>query len=100
MDKQIEHTKGVITLDNKIKGKSYIIDFLRFIAAALVIFSHAYAVTNSGDDWLFAVSRHGITFGELSVAFFLFVSGLYVTKSLLTKRNVRGWIRSRCSCRR
>ena len=96
MDTQTEQTKKqVITLDDKIKEKSYIIDFLRFIAAALVIFSHAYAVTNSGDDWLFAVSRHGITFGELSVAFFLFVSGLYVTKSLLTKRDVRGYVTGR-----
>lgn len=96
MDTQTEQTKKqVITLDDKIKGKSYMIDSLRFIAAALVIFSHAYAITDGGDDWLRAVSKHEITFGELSVAFFLFVSGLYVTKSLLTKQSVRGYVGGR-----
>lgn len=96
MGTQTEQTKKqVITLADKLNGKSYFVDVLRFVAAALVIFSHSYAITNGGDDWLRAVSKHEITFGELSVAFFLFVSGLYVTKSLLTKQSVRGYVTGR-----
>ncbi len=96
MDTQVENAgKQPVTLGDKINGKSNVIDFLRFIAAALVIFSHSYAITAAGDDPLRTVSKQEITFGELAVAFFLFVSGLYVTKSLLTKQNVRGYVTGR-----
>lgn len=96
MDTQVENAgKQPVTLGDKINGKSNVIDFLRFMAATLVIFSHSYAITAAGDDPLRTVSKQEITFGELAVAFFLFVSGLYVTKSLLTKQNVRGYVTGR-----
>lgn len=96
MDTRTEQTKKqALTLADKLNGKSYVVDVLRFAAAVLVIFSHSYAITDGGDDWLRAVSKHEITLGELSVAFFLFVSGLYVTKSLLTKQSVRGYVAGR-----
>lgn len=84
--------KQPITLGDKMNGKSYVIDLLRFIAAALVIFNHSYLVTNGGDDPIYAATDKGITFGELSVAFFLFVSGLYVTKSLIRKGDGKAYI--------
>lgn len=81
------------TLADKLKTKSSAIDFLRILAAVGVICNHAHAITGSAEgDLLERYSGGDITFGELAVAFFLFISGLYVTKSLLTKQDVKGYI--------
>lgn len=71
--------------------KSNNLNLMKFVAAVLVVFSHAYAVTGSGEDPLFRFSRNQITFGGLAVTVFFFASGFYVTKSLLRRGNRAYW---------
>ncbi|MBS6373893.1 MAG: acyltransferase [Erysipelotrichaceae bacterium] len=66
-------------------GKSYNLNLIKFIAAISVIFSHSFGVCYGGIDLLSdytAKSGMSITIGGVAVAIFLFVSGLFVSKSL------------------
>ncbi len=68
------------------KGRSNNLNLLKFIAAVLVVFSHAYGITGHGDDPMMWLSRGQMSFGGFAVAIFFFASGFYVTKSLLAKK--------------
>ncbi len=64
-------------------GRSDILGVIKFIAALLVIVSHAFALSmDSGHDWLWYISGYRLTLGALAVSIFFFASGLLVTKSL------------------
>lgn len=61
-------------------------DFLRFLAASLVIFSHCYPLTGRIDPlWQWTQYE---TFGDLAVRIFFIISGYLVTASMLHSRSV------------
>jgi peptidoglycan/LPS O-acetylase OafA/YrhL len=67
-------------LKDLVDGKKNNFNFLRFMAAFLVIFSHSFTIT--GVKELFAVlSKNQQTFGGLAVDTFLIISGFLVTLS-------------------
>ncbi len=62
------------------------ISLIKFVSAILVIFSHAFPITN-GPNFFDPVNRltHGqLDLGNLSVCIFLFFSGFLITKSLIS----------------
>lgn len=73
-----------IFLADKLIIKSTNINIFRFIAALLVIFSHSYYVAQSIEDPMSVFSNGQINFGGIAVAFFFFLSGMYVTKSIMS----------------
>lgn len=70
-----------MTLNEKMQEKSTNVNLIRFFAAAGVLVSHAHVLSDGSQDWLCRLT--GVTWGALAVGFFFFVSGLYVSKSLV-----------------
>lgn len=70
-------------------GRSNNFDFLRLLAAALVIFSHAYAVANDrGASEPLIVYTHGkMAFGTLAVDLFFIMSGFLITASFVRSKS-------------
>jgi peptidoglycan/LPS O-acetylase OafA/YrhL len=64
-------------------------DFLRFVLASLVIWSHSFPLSGRGMDWCYASSGQ-IDAGSLAVDGFFVLSGFLVTQSWLSCPNI--WI--------
>ena len=63
-------------------------DFIRLLAASLVIFSHSYALTNRSHDILEILTRGYIHLGTVGVYIFFLISGFFITKSFVEKNNL------------
>jgi peptidoglycan/LPS O-acetylase OafA/YrhL len=64
-------------------------NLLRFIAASLVIISHAYPLILGRGNWdPFRDLTGGLTFGTLAVDVFFITSGFLITSSLLRNENI------------
>lgn len=72
------------------------LDLLRLLAAIAVIVGHAYAISpqEGKTDLVLRLLKFDYS-GSLAVKFFFFVSGLLVTKSLLDKPSLGGFVLSR-----
>ena len=70
---------------------------LRHLAAAMVIYGHAYALTRHAPDDVDLVQRFmpGFYAGSLAVFFFFAISGYLVTLSLLRQPSITRYIRNR-----
>jgi peptidoglycan/LPS O-acetylase OafA/YrhL len=71
-------------------------DAIRFVAASLVIFSHAYAVSGHPGGEPLAGKTAFITFGSLAVEIFFVISGYLVTQSLMRQRELITFAEARC----
>ncbi|HEY3353466.1 MAG TPA: acyltransferase [Polyangia bacterium] len=69
-------------------GRPNSIGFLRYLLAALVVFSHAYALGGFGVEPLWLWSRKQDTLGSISVACFLILSGFLVAHSFATAKSL------------
>ena len=69
--------------------KSTNLQFMRFVAACLVIFSHSFAITQgSGEnEWLWKATNGQLDLGAVAVAIFFLCSGYLIARSL-EKRKV------------
>ena len=64
-------------------------DFIRFLAASLVLYSHSYALTGMGGGEPLVQLTHGhYTFGGLSVRVFFVISGFLVCQSWIRRSQV------------
>jgi peptidoglycan/LPS O-acetylase OafA/YrhL len=71
-------------------------DFIRFVAASMVLASHEYAVLGRGGDEPFVHLTSGFaSFGTLGVDVFFVVSGCLVTASIVRSGNVPFFVASR-----
>ena len=70
-------------------------DFLRFLFASLVIFSHSFVLTGNGEDPLSQVTRGQTYLGEISVDGFFAISGFLITASWLRGRKVWSYFKKR-----
>lgn len=84
------------------EGRDNNFDFLRFLFAALVIFSHSYGFLPvlhgtlvDGEDPLGHVSRGQIAFGGFCVDCFFLLSGFLVTKSWMSSRSLGDFAKKR-----
>lgn len=72
------------------------LDFIRFLAACLVIFSHAFGpLTGQGIDPLITWSQNQISFGGLAVGIFFIISGYLIPASYLRTKNLKKFIIAR-----
>lgn len=70
-------------------------DFLRFVLAFLVIFSHSFILLGSDHDPLYQVSHGQTFFGRVAVEMFFFISGFLITRSWLNTRNTVDYLKKR-----
>lgn len=82
-------------LSNKIQTFSTNINILRFVCAILVIISHSYSIVLNQYDFISRWFNNQVSLGGIAVAIFFFLSGLYVTKSLMKSKSSVDFIRKR-----
>lgn len=58
-------------------------DFLRLVAAIMVIFSHSYPLSGNGNEPLFKITG-SMSIGKLAVAIFFIISGYLIAKSWMS----------------
>lgn len=83
-------------LENYAESRENNFDFLRFMAAIMVLFSHSYPLScgKMGIDPL-QKAIGIINFGELGVAIFFVTSGFLITKSYLNRDNLIIFLKAR-----
>ena len=62
---------------------NYVVDIIKIFSAILVIFCHAFILSNKSIDYLGSFTNGIVHFGALAVAIFFTYSGYYVSKSLI-----------------
>lgn len=70
-------------------------DLIRFVAASLVIFSHAYPLSGYGGLEPLARWAHFTSFGTVAVRMFFSISGFLITQSFLRRDNVGKFLEAR-----
>jgi peptidoglycan/LPS O-acetylase OafA/YrhL len=85
------------SIDEFIKERKNNFDFIRFLAATLVIFSHSYPITtgNNGSEPFGILSNGQMTFGELAVSVFFVISGFLITQSFDRSKNIFYYLKAR-----
>lgn len=83
------------TLGNRLQDRSENnLDFLRFLAAAMVIFSHCYGLLGRYRDPLQQLQGWE-TFGSLGLRIFFFMSGMLITSSWCNGSSTLSFVRKR-----
>ncbi len=84
-------------IDQCINSRKNNLDFIRFIAATLVLFSHAYPLTwgNNGSEPFSILTNGQMTFGELAVSIFFVISGFLITQSFDRSRDPIKYFKAR-----
>ena len=83
-------------------GRENNLSLMKFVAALMVIFSHAFPLTGSGDDFLKQWSGGQANAGILGVAVFFFCGGFLVMRSLERRsgpdprKTALSYFRARC----
>ncbi len=83
------------TLKELSVGRSTNIQLIRFIAACMVVLSHAFGLGNGTLDALQRITSEQISLGRLAVDIFFILSGFYCTKSILRISNTKEYYKSR-----
>jgi peptidoglycan/LPS O-acetylase OafA/YrhL len=79
---------------DKVNLRNNNFDFLRFLAATMVIFSHSYALSGNKNEPYLLISNYA-TFGSLAVNIFFVLSGFLIIKSWLDNPNVFDYLKKR-----
>lgn len=72
------------------------LNIIRFIAAILVVYSHAYPLGNGGLDPLGRITQSQIHFGNLAVCVFFFYGGFLISKSVNRQPDAKKFFKARC----
>lgn len=81
----------------ELTGRQNNLNLLRFLAALLVIYSHAWVLTGNVEDGISKLSHAQTTGGQIAVMMFFFYGGLLIMKSLERKRTARKFFEARVS---
>lgn len=84
------------TLKELAVGRSSNVQFIRFVAAILVIYSHACGLGAQADDLLQVITNGQMSFGKFAVSIFFILSGFYCTKSILRVQDSKKYFKARC----
>jgi len=82
-------------LSNYSTGRDNNFNLIRFIAAALVLISHSYALVIGTPEAEPLRSTLGLTLGDIAVDIFFISSGFLITHSYLTKSDLKSFIWAR-----
>jgi peptidoglycan/LPS O-acetylase OafA/YrhL len=84
-------------IDQCINSRRNNLDIIRFIAASLVLFSHAYPLStgNNGSEPFAIFTKGQMTFGELAVAIFFVISGFLITQSFDRSKDPINYFKAR-----
>lgn len=86
----------MLTIRDRSEGRQNNFDFLRFVAASLVVYSHAYAIAGmGGDEPLVVLSHAKLDFGKLALYIFFAISGFLISQSFDRSRNLATFIAAR-----
>ena len=78
------------------EGRNNNFDFIRFIAASMVIYSHAFPLSRGNDGELLKDITNGQwSFGSLAVAVFFVISGFLISQSYDRKNQPLNFIKAR-----
>jgi peptidoglycan/LPS O-acetylase OafA/YrhL len=79
------------------RGRVNNFDFLRFIAAVFVIFSHSFPLTyGTNKKEIFYILTHGqLSFGNLAVKIFFIISGFLIAQSWDNTKNILKFMKAR-----
>ncbi|WP_438446658.1 acyltransferase family protein [Gorillibacterium sp. sgz5001074] len=80
----------LVSIESAMNTRRNNFDFLRLIAAVLVIFSHSFPISLGGNksEPIYKLTNGQFTAGELSVIVFFVISGFLITKSFDRTKNV------------
>lgn len=78
-------------------SKSNNIDFVKYIAAVMVIIGHSFVIASRNLHGCFSFLNSHIPFGAIGVAIFFFLSGFLVTRSMLHKKTAKKYFKVRVS---
>lgn len=86
-----------MTLKETSKGRNNNLDFIRFIAASLVILCHAYPISMGKEytDLLGRITNNQIHFGNLAVCIFFLYGGFLIAKSAERLQNTGAYFKAR-----
>lgn len=91
----MENTK--FTIGNYCNGRKNNLDFIRFLAASLVIYSHSFVLVqgNYNGELLVRYTKNNWSSGSLAVSTFLIISGFLVLQSYDRSNNVFSYFKKR-----
>lgn len=78
------------------EGKNNNLNVIRFIAAAMVVFGHSYALGSAVSDPLSRLTSGQLDFGSLAVSTFFFFSGFLINKSVCKSKSAYSFFAARC----
>ena len=81
------------TITDLSRGRDNNLNLVRFIAASMVVYTHAFGVTGHSDPM---VGLCNISAGSFAVDIFFVISGFLVTKSWYRHNSVRAYLQARC----
>ena len=86
-----------MTLNETSRGRDNNLDFIRFIAAVLVILCHSYPIGMGEDhtDFLGRLTNGQMHFGNLAVCIFFFYGGFLIAKSAMRHQSAWAFFKAR-----
>lgn len=84
-----------LTINDYVNDRNNNYDFIRFLAATLVIFSHAYPLTSHEGEFLLKLSNGQWDMGGMAVATFFIISGFLITQSYERSNNILKYFKAR-----
>lgn len=86
-----------MTLSENIRGKNQNLHFIRFIAAVMVIFHHAFplAANVPEEEWLTRLTRGELNQGTVAVGIFFLIGGFLIAKSVERLQNGKQFFQAR-----
>jgi len=84
-------------LGDNLSSKKNNFDFMRMVAAMLVVISHAFPISlgDNSIEPLNILTNNQLTFGTLGVNIFFIISGFLVLHSFMNRKSVKGFLRAR-----
>lgn len=76
-------------------SKSDNIDFMKYIAAIMVIIGHSFVIASKNLSVISSFLNNHIGFGAIGVAIFFFLSGFLVTRSMIQKKTASEYFGTR-----
>lgn len=88
--------KEKITLESRMNIRSNNLQFLRFVAALLVLIGHSFVLCESDyQEIVYYLTGKEVTLGRIAVAIFLFASGLFIARSVENKHGFKEYFSAR-----